>query len=523
MVGYGLVRGGAMIGAGVFVLTGEEARENAGPAVVLSYVAAGMTALLSVFCYCEFAVEIPVAGGSFAYLRVELGDFIAFIAAGNIFLDGLVGFAAVGRSWTSYFATMINLDPDQLRISTTLPEDFNLLDPIAVSVMLLAAAIAAFTTKGTSTLNSMASAITLAVMVFIIIAGLINATPSNYSPFMPFGIRGVFRGASVLFFAFLGFDIVATLAEETVNPARDIPLGLFASMSTVTVLYCLMAVTLCLLQNYTEIDVNAPFSSAFSDTVGWTWAQYIVAFGALKSLTTVMLIGLVGQARYVTHIARTHLIPPWFGIVNAKTSTPVNATIAAALAGGVIAFFSSLSVLANFVSISVLVIFMLVALSLLVRRYYVKGQTSVQHQRLLATFLFLILASSAATAIYWVCSPEGWTGYAVALSFWFLSTLGLAVFVPKARKPKFWGVPCMPWIPSCSILANVFLLGSLDVDSFIRFGVWTAMLLVYYVLYGLHSSFDAAHSVEAMGYANLTEDEGESGEENVIHSHNQIQ
>lgn len=485
---------GAVIGAGVFVLTGVEARDDAGPAVVLSYVAAGFSAMLAVFCYTEFAVEIPVAGGSFAYLRVELGEFVAFIAAGNIFLEGLIGSAALGRSWTSYFATLLNYDPDDFRIHTNLPDSFNLLDPIAVVIMLIIGAIATVSTKAASTLNWIASAITMLIIAFIIIAGLANADAANYTPFMPYGVRGVFKAAAVLFFAYLGFDTVATMAEETKDPKRDIPIGLLVSMSVVTVLYCLMAVTLCLLESYLAIDVNAPFSSAFRDVAGWNWAQYVVALGALKSMTTVLLVNTVGQARYLTHIARTHIIPPWFGLVNEKTGTPINATVVAISSSAIIAFFTSLSVLANLLSISTLFIFMLVAVSLLVRRYYVKGETSRHHQRLLVIFLLLIVASSAVTAIYWANS-EGWIAYAVTIPVWFVATLGLAIFVPKARKPSFWGVPLVPWLPSLSILANVFLLGSLDGASFIRFVVWTGILLLYYVFWGLHASYDAAHSL----------------------------
>lgn len=486
---------GAVIGAGVFVLTGEEAHSDAGPAVVLSYAAAGVAAMLAVFCYTEFAVEIPVAGGSFAYLRVELGDFVAFIAAGNIFLEGLIGAAALGRSWTSYFATLLDREADQFRIHTNLAENFNLLDPIAVVVMLLAGVIASLSTKWTSTLNWVASALTMLIIAFIIVAGLANATPANYTPFMPFGVRGVFHAASVLFFAYLGFDTVSTMAEETKNPKRDIPIGLLVSMSVVTLIYCLMAVTLCLLQSYTDIDVNAPFSSAFREVAGWRWAQYVVALGALKSMTSVLLVGMVGQARYLTHIARTHLIPPWFGYVNERTGTPVHATMVAAGSSAVIALFTSLSVLANLLSISTLFVFMLVALSLLVRRYYVRGQTEERHKALLVVFLVIIMGSSLATAIYWATSEQGWVGYAVSLPVWFLGTLGLAVMVPKARKPKSWGVPFVPWFPSFSILANFFLLASLDGASFIRFGVWTAFLLIYYIFFGLHASYDAAHNV----------------------------
>ncbi|KAG9149712.1 hypothetical protein Leryth_012433 [Lithospermum erythrorhizon] len=338
---------GAVIGSGIFVLTGQEARDNAGPAVVLSFVVSGISAMLSVFCYTEFAVEIPVAGGSFAYLRVELGDFMAFIAAGNILLEYVIGGAAVARTWTSYFATLCNHEPEDFRIHiSSFPDDYNQLDPIAVGISIIVCVVAVLSTKGSSRLNYIASIVHIFILVFIIIGGLIKSDTSNYTPFAPYKARGIFKASSVLFFAYVGFDAVSTMAEETKNPGRDIPIGLVGSMAITTTLYCLLAMTLCLMQPYDKIDVDAPFSIAFKK-VGWSWAQYIVAAGALKGMTSVLLVGAVGQARYLTHIARTHMMPPWFAHVNAKTGTPVNATIVMLVATAVVAFFTKLKVLAD--------------------------------------------------------------------------------------------------------------------------------------------------------------------------------
>ncbi|KAL3833702.1 hypothetical protein ACJIZ3_008438 [Penstemon smallii] len=489
---------GAVIGAGIFVLTGQEANQDAGPAVVLSYVVSGLSALLSVFCYTEFAVEIPVAGGSFAYLRVELGDFVAFIAAGNILLEYIIGGAAVARSWTSYFATLCSYKPVDFRIHAhSLAEGYNQLDPIAVVVIIIICAIAVFSTKASSRLNYVASVVHLLVIVFIIICGFINADTKNYVPFAPYGPRGIFRASAVLFFAYVGFDAVSTMAEETKNPARDIPIGLIGSMVT-TSLYCLLAVTLCLMQPYTSIDPDAPFSRAFTQ-VGWNWAQYVVAAGALKGMTSVLLVSAVGQARYLTHIARTHMMPPWLAKVDQKTGTPINATVVMMVATAIIAFFTNLSILSNLLSISTLFIFMLVAVALLVRRYYVTGETSTENRNKLIVFLVLILGSSIATAAYWGISEKGWIAYCITAPTWFLSTLGLWLFVPQACTPKLWGVPLVPWLPSASIAINIFLLGSIDKDSFIRFAVWTVLLLVYYFFFGLHASYDTAKAYEVKG------------------------
>ncbi|KAK6932091.1 Amino acid/polyamine transporter I [Dillenia turbinata] len=487
---------GAVIGAGIFVLTGDATRNEAGPAVVLSYVVSGISALLSVFCYTEFAVEIPVAGGSFAYLRIELGDFVAFIAAGNILLEYVIGGAAVARSWTSYFATLCNHDPNDFRITVhQLGNDYGHLDPIAVGVICIICVLAVLSTKASSRFNYIASIVHIIVIVFIIIAGLTKAETKYYEDFMPFGVRGVFKASAVLFFAYVGFDAVSTMAEETKNPARDIPIGLVGSMVITTLAYCLLAVTLCLMQPYYAINIDAPFSVAFS-AVGMDWAKYIVAAGALKGMTTVLLVSAVGQARYLTHIARTHMMPPWLAQVHDKTGTPINATIVMMAATACIAFFTNLDILANLLSISTLFIFMLVAVALLVRRYYVPGLTTSADRNKLALCLVLIIGSSIATATYWGLSESGWIGYCITVPIWALATIGLKVFVPHARQAKLWGVPLVPWLPSASIAINIFLLGSIDKDSFMRFGIWTVILLIYYFLFGLHASYDTAKEFE---------------------------
>ncbi|THU48484.1 hypothetical protein C4D60_Mb09t26740 [Musa balbisiana] len=442
---------------------------------------------------------MSISGGSFAYLRVELGDFIAFIAAGNILLEYVIGGAAVARSWTSYFATLLNHHPNDFRIhATSLNPDYSRLDPIAVVVIALVCLAAVSSTKATSRFNYVASIIHLAIIVFIIIAGLTQANPKNLSDFTPFGVRGIFSASAVLFFAYVGFDAVSTMAEETKNPAKDIPLGLVGAMTITTGCYCLLALTLCLMQPYSQIDPDAPFSVAFQ-AIGMDWAKYIVAFGALKGMTTVLLVSAVGQARYLTHIARTHMVPPWLAEVHATTGTPVNATVVMLVATAVIAFFTNLGILSNLLSISTLFIFMMVAVALLVRRYYVSGETTDSDRNKLIAALVLILASSIATAAYWAAGGMGWVGYLVSVLVWFLATVFLWWGVPQARAPQTWGVPLVPWLPSASIAINIFLLGSIDGPSFVRFGIWTALLLVYYFFFGLHASYDTAKAASNDG------------------------
>ncbi|CAK9176851.1 unnamed protein product [Ilex paraguariensis] len=438
--------------------------------------------MLSVFCYTEFAVEIPVAEGSFAYLRVELGDFAAFIVAGNTLLESIVGSAAVGRSWTSYFTTLLNRHPNSLRIHTNLTKGFNLLDPIAVVVLAIASTIAMISTRKTSYFNWIASAINTIVIFFVIIAGFAHADTSNLQPFMPHGAEGVFQAVvAIVYFAYGGFDNIATMAEKTKNPSRDIPLGLLGSMSMITVIYCLMALAVSMMQKYTDIDTNAANSVAFQ-SVGMKWAKYLVALGSLKGMTTVLLVGALGQARYTTHIVRAQMIPPWFALVHPKTGTPINATLLITISSAIIAFFSSLDQLASLLSVSTLFIFVMMAVALLVRRYYERGITPRANLLKLVAFLLIIIASFMGTSAFWGLNP-------------------------KQRTPKVWGVPLVPWLPSLSIATNLFLMGSLGSQAFIRFGVCTFVMLVYYVLFGLHATYDMAHQQHKLESQKILQEE----------------
>ncbi|KAK0606511.1 hypothetical protein LWI29_038487 [Acer saccharum] len=484
---------GSVVGSGIFVITGQEARDDAGPSIVLSYAISGVSALLSVFCYTEFAVEIPVAGGSFSYLRVELGDFIAYIAAGNILLEAIVGAAGLGRSWSSYLASMINTaNPDLLRFRVdSFAEGFNLLDPVAFLILLVANGIAMSGTKRTSWLNWIASIVTALVIVFIIVVGFIHAKSSNLVPFFPMGIQGTFTAAAVVYWSYTGFDMVATMAEETKQPSRDIPIGLIGSMSIITVIYCLMALALTMMVNYTQIDANAAYSVAFAQ-IGMNWAKYLVSVCALKGMTTSLLVGSLGQARYTTQIARAHMIPPWFALVHPKTETPINATLLVAILSAIIAFFSSLDVLSSVFSFSTLLIFMLVAVALLVRRYYVKDVTPKSHLVKFLVCLFIIIASSIAISAIWNSNGRGWIGYSIAGIMLFLGTVGMAL-LPQQHVPKIWGVPLVPWLPSLSIGINLFLVGSLGYLAFLRFIICSAAMLVYYFFVGLHATYDVAH------------------------------
>ncbi|KAL8209049.1 hypothetical protein R6Q57_008461 [Mikania cordata] len=483
---------GSVVGSGIFTITGLEARDNAGPSIVLSYALSGLSALFSVFCYTEFAVEIPIAGGSFSFLRIELGDFVAFIAAGNILLEAVAGAAGLARSFSSYFASMFSSDPDFLRIKVdSFAEGFNLLDPLAVVILFIANMVAMRGTKLASYSNMILSVISSLIIIFIIIVGFLHAKTSNLQPFFPYGPEGVFRAAAVVYWSYTGFDMVANMAEETRKPAKDIPLGLVSSMSSISVVYCLMALALTMMVKYTDIDRDAAYSVAF-EKIGMKWAKYVVSLCALKGMLTSMLIGSMGQARYTTQIARAHMIPPWFALVHPKTKTPIYATLLVTTISCIVALFSDLEVLSSVLSFSTLFIFMLMALALLVRRYYVKDKTSKHDMIKFMVCLVVVIGSSVGVTTLWGANMKGWIGYAIGGGFWFAGAAGM-MLVQKQRVPKVWGVPLVPWLPALSILMNVFLIGSLGAMAFKRFFICSGVMLVYYVLVGVHATYDLAH------------------------------
>lgn len=346
-------------------------------------------------------------------------------------------------------------------------------------------------TKRTSCLNWISSIISASVIVFIIVMGFVHSKSSNLTPFFPYGAEGVFQAAAVVYWSYTGFDMVATMAEETKNPSRDIPIGLVGSMSVITVVYCLMALALTMMVKYTEIDVNAAYSVAF-DRIGMNWAKYVVSICALKGMTTSLLVGSMGQARYTTQIARAHMIPPWFALVHPKTGTPINATLLVTIISCVVAFFSSLDVLSSVLSFSTLFIFMLMAVALLVRRYYVKDVPPKNELGKFIVCLFVIIGSSIGVTALWNSNRRGWIGYMAAGLFWFVGTLGM-MLLPKQRVPKVWGVPLVPWLPSLSIGMNLFLIGSLGREAFFRFFICSAVMLLYYLFVGLHATYDLAY------------------------------
>ncbi|KAK1431402.1 hypothetical protein QVD17_07861 [Tagetes erecta] len=490
---------GGMVGAGVFVTSGTASHDKAGPAVILSYGIAGLCALLSAFCYTEFAVHMPVAGGAFSYIRVTFGEFTAFLVGANLVMDYVLSNAAAARSFTTYLGTAIGVSADsKWRIAVSfLPKGFNQIDIIAVLIILILTLIICYSTRESSVLNMILTSIHIVFILFVIMIGFWKGDTKNFiepsdpkhpGGFFPFGAPGVFNGAALVYVSYIGYDAVSTLAEEVKNPVTDIPIGVSGSVVLVTILYCLMAASMSMLLPYDLINPESPFTCAF--TKKSNWVSNVIGIGASFGILTSLLVAMLGQARYICVIGRSGVVPTWFAKVHTKTSTPVNASVFLGIFTAIIALFTELNVLLNLVSIGTLFVFMMVSNAVIYRRYVSVGTTSPW-----PTLSFLLSFSFTCimfTLLWWLGPPGKPKGYMLG----FCSIVAVALvqlfshMVPQARKPDFWGVPLMPWIPCVSIFLNIFLLGNIDSPSYVRFGFFSAVVVLVYVLYSVHSSFD---------------------------------
>ncbi|KAL8166718.1 hypothetical protein V2J09_008217 [Rumex salicifolius] len=499
LVGLGV---GGMVGAGVFVTSGRAARLYAGPSVILSYAIAGLGALLSSFCYTEFAVDIPVAGGAFTYLRVTFGEFAAFFTGANLVIDYVLSNAAVAREFTSYLGTAIGVSTSKWRFTISyLPKGFNEIDVVAVLVILIITLIICYSTRESSVVNIILTVVHLLFVVFVIAIGFWKGDARNFTRpanpdlnpggFFPFGAAGVINGAAMVYLSYIGYDAVSTMAEEVKNTARDIPIGVSGSVALVTVLYCLMATSMCMLLPYDLIDVEAPFSAAFSGERGLSWVSNVIGAGASFGIWTSLMVAMLGQARYMCVIGRSYVVPPWFAKVHPKTSTPVNSSAFLGLLTAVIALFTDFEILLNLVTIGTLFVFYTVANALIYRRHVVIGTTNPFPT---IAFLSSLTLTSTIFALIWRFAPHGKPTLILLALCALIALTTVLLFhrlVPQARKPEIWGVPLMPWLPSASIFLNIFLLGSLDGPSYIRFLFFSGLAVLVYVFYGVHASFDA--------------------------------
>ncbi|WOL09566.1 cationic amino acid transporter 6, chloroplastic-like [Canna indica] len=485
-----------MLGAGVFVTTGH-ATQTAGPSVFISYIIAGISALLSSMCYTEFSVEIPVAGGAFSYLRVTFGEFVGYFGGANILMEYVLSNAAVARTFTEYLSHAFGVDDSRLwRVEVDwLSKNYNALDFPAVALILLITLCLCHSTKESSILNIVMTVFHVIFFGFVIVACFWNGHTKNLTHprgLAPYGARGVLDGAAIVYVSYIGYDTVSTMAEEIRNPSKSLPVGIAGSVLIVSTLYCLMALALCSMIPYNEVLNDATFSAAFKKTANWKWMRNVVGVGASLGIVASLLVAMLGQARYLCVVGRARLVPFWLAKVHPSTGTPINATIFLGICTASIALFTDLEIVIDMISIGTLLVFYLVANALVYRRYVELGNNINPRPTLL--FLLLLTLSAVGFSLSWKLNDGCWWGWGLAL-FGAASVCVTAFFhlkVPCHRSSSSkWSVPLMPWPAAASIFLSVFLMASLKKASFLRFGLWSILITLFYVLYGVHSTFHA--------------------------------
>ena len=381
---------GAIIGAGIFVVTGTAAAQHAGPAIVISFILAGVGCLFAGLCYAEFAAMIPVAGSAYTYAYATLGELAAWTIGWDLTLEYLFASSTVAVGWSGYFTSFLK---DYLHI--TLPKDLTesplIVDPgqhlphvtghimnlPAVALVLLITTLLAIGIQESATVNNAIVFLKVAVVLLVIGFGFAHVHPGNWHPLIPpntgefgqYGMSGILAGAGVIFFAYIGFDAVSTAAQETKNPQRDLPIGILASLAVCTVLYILMALVLTGLVHFTRLNVPDPVYMAIREIPALAWMRPIVALGAIAGLSSVVLVMLMGQPRILYAMAKDGLLPPFFSRVHPRFKTPFSATIVTGLVSAVIAGLFPIGILGELVSIGTLFAFVIVCAGILILRY----------------------------------------------------------------------------------------------------------------------------------------------------------
>jgi basic amino acid/polyamine antiporter, APA family len=442
---------GVIIGTGIFVLTGVAANSTAGPAVALSFVVAAVACGLAALCYAELASTVPVAGSAYTFSYATLGELIAWIIGWDLALEFVLAGAVVAVGWSQYFAAM--LETLGLQLPAVIAGGEGVFNLPAVLIVLLLTVVLVLGIKISARVNEIVVTIKVLVVLFVIAAGLFFVKGSNYSPFIPpqqparaatggdrtlveaifgqppanFGISGIFAAAALVFFAYIGFDIVATTAEETKNPQRDVPRGILGSLAICTSLYVAVSLVVVGMQHYTELDTAAPLAAAFQSVGRPIFANFIT-LGALAGLTTVMMILMLGQSRVAFAMSRDGLLPRWLSTVHPRFGTPYRITIIVGVVVAALAGFIPLEELAELVNIGTLFAFVLVSIAVIVLRR------------------------------------------------------------TRPELPRAFRTPLVPFLPALAVLSCIALMMFLAVNTWLRFLIWMAIGFVVYFFYSKQHS-----------------------------------
>jgi len=378
---------GAIIGAGLFSLTGIAASTNAGPAVVLSFVVAAIGCAFAGLCYSEFSTMIPIAGSAYTYAYATMGELIAWIIGWDLVLEYAVGAATVGVSWSRYVMSFFGdfgiAFPPQLAASpfepVTLPESgaviVGIINLPAFFVVALISLLLIIGIQESARVNAFIVVLKVTVVLVFIALGWAYIDPNNFTPFIPentgefgsFGWSGILRGAGLVFFAFIGFDAVSTAAQEAKNPQRDMPIGIIGSLAVCTVLYVLFSHVLTGIVNYTELNSAAPVAVAI-DRTDYRWLRPVIKLAIIAGYTSVILVMLLGQSRVFFSMSRDGLLPKLFSDVHPRFRTPWRSNLLFMVLTGLLAAFAPIQVLGEATSIGTLFAFVLVCGGIIIMR-----------------------------------------------------------------------------------------------------------------------------------------------------------
>jgi APA family basic amino acid/polyamine antiporter len=426
---------GAIIGTGIFVLTGVASATRAGPSLTISFVVAGIVSALAALCYAEVSSKVPISGSAYTYTYATMGEFLAWIVGWGLVLEYALGASTVSVGWSGYFTfilhTLFNWDIPQAWQHSHWDATPGIANLPAAGIIFLITALLVRGTKESGTVNAVIVTIKLAVVLFFIAIGLGHINPANYhlppgpqtglGGYFPFGIAGMLGGASFIFFAYIGFDAVSTTAEEARNPSKDLPFGIIMSLIICTLLYIVVVAILNGMVPFNTLNVNFPVAYAV-DSVGLAWAGVVISFGAIAGLTTVLLVMMYGQTRVFYAMSRDGLIPPIFVKLHPAWRTPwVSQILFGVLIAAAGAFFP-ISILGSLTNMGTLAAFVLVSVAvpiLRTRHPELKGAFTLPFGPYIIptlsaiTALFLIYFLRQGNPLVWGFFPLVWLGFVI--------------------------------------------------------------------------------------------------------------
>ena len=359
---------GSVIGTGIFVLTGVGAALYAGPGISLSFVLASIACAFAGLAYAEYASMVPVAGSAYAYTYASLGEFLAFIVGWNLILEYTVTCSTVAAGWSGYVVGLLASGGIDLPVAfTKVPEEGGIINVPAILITMFLCILLVRGTKETVMINRILVFVKLAVIVIFFVLAVPNVDPTNWDPFLPYGTQGISAGAAIVFFAYIGFDAVATSAEEAKNPSRDLPIGILGSLGVCAVLYFFVALVLTGVVPYTDLNNAEPVAYALR-VIGYPIGSAIVAVGAICGITTVLLVLLYGQARIFFALSRDGMIPAGICKIHKLYRTPYLVTIGGCILVSIISGFDPIHLIAEMANIGTLSAFFIAGFGVLYLR-----------------------------------------------------------------------------------------------------------------------------------------------------------